>query len=449
MLNTIFYYALLFGVVGAPFYFRYRTEELGVREETIEQIDMISSKLTYFIIAALFLMGFIGIQNRSSTLQEAAFFSCIFSFILLHSQHGKTVSQFRNHHQTPEERFRGSFRNFATFILLYACYFVTVELLIPHFGTIPSIVMAVMAITYAVPFLVRISLKTGKMYPSELKDLILGVFQKAGTPIAEIYLIENDQRRFFNAFVCGPRIDFGPFRRTLFMTRNLFELLEPEEIKAVVCHEAAHFKLNHIFKRATFSVGVLIFTIASITFPAVFVANLLKISKGPMMLTVLISTVITVYAQMYLLMKLIRKQEFEADQEAVSIGCHPGALIQALEKITKKNHSPRKSPEGWNRFFSLQTHPALEDRIEALVRGRIPADANLIPTWQTGLAYASFVVLAVSFAFIYRSEWMDQNNPQRSIASVKEAEKPQNTVTRQILPPPHIPIKWEEEEADE
>ena len=144
-------------------------------------------------------------------------------------------------------------------------------------------------------------------------------------------------------------------------------------------------------------------------------------------------------------MKLTRKQEFEADQEAVQIGCHPGALIQALEKITKLNRSSRKKPEGILKYISFNTHPGIDERIEALVRGKVPADANLVPSWQMGLSYASFVVLAATLAFAYQSGKLGEKAAQRSIAS----EKPMATATRQILPPPQIPIKWEDEASDE
>jgi Zn-dependent protease with chaperone function len=430
MLNTIFFYFSMLVAVSTPFYFHYRVKKIQVSKDTIQHIEAISNKLTFLIIVALFGMGITAAHSKTSNLPESAFFTCLFSFYLLQTLHGKTVNPFKSHLKTPQENFQSSLRYFLSFLIPYALYFFTGEILIPHLGIIFSILIATLVVTYSLPLLIRVCLSATKMHHSELKNEIRGLFQRAGNTLGEVYLIEIRHSRHCNAFVCGPRFGFGPFRRSLFITQNMFEVLEAEEITAVLYHEAAHFKLNHLFKRSIFNTGIFLMTIIFFSFPGLFLTNLMNFDAKLSFSLVFAITIFTVYIQFYFMMKLSRKQEFEADQEAIRIGCNPNSLITALEKITAHNHTSRLKPEGISKYTSLNSHPGIDERIEAILTERIPNYADLIHNWQAGLSYASFVILAVLLAAVF------QNSTYRNSAQDR------GPASGQKLPTSPNPVKW-------
>lgn len=107
MLNTTFYYILMFAVVGVPFYFHHRASKLqleGVRAtdadaEIATRINGITARLTVFIIASLYLMSFIAINLKNTTFQEFGYFASLFhfSFCIPNTQRSSTASKKQDH----------------------------------------------------------------------------------------------------------------------------------------------------------------------------------------------------------------------------------------------------------------------------------------------------------------------------------------------------------------
>jgi Zn-dependent protease with chaperone function len=450
MLNTTFYYILMFAVVGVPFYFHHRASKLqleGVRAtdadaEIATRINGITARLTVFIIASLYLMSFIAINLKNTTFQEFGYFASLFSFFILHTQHAKIINRIQKSKITPQERFQTSIRNLSIFILFFGIYYVFSSL-IPHLGLITFLLMLV-CLNYFIPLFVRLHLDARAMHPSEIKTEIMNVFTSAGNPVGNIYLIDHRRIRGANAFICGPKYGFGPFQRSLFVTKNLFEALEPDEIHAVICHEAAHFKKNHLFKRAMMSFFSFVVAAVSISFPIFFIGNLIPIGTASRMMVYFLATTLTVIAQLVFLFRLIRKQEFEADLEALTIGATVGSLISALEKLTIKNGVSRKKATGLGRFIFFEAHPSIEERVEAIRTRTMPTDSRVLPTWQLSLTYASFVILSTSLALLYQNNRIQVQKLDRNVASVK-----QESTTRQILPTLNNPVKPDTRGADE
>jgi Zn-dependent protease with chaperone function len=450
MLNTTFYYLLMFAVVGVPFYFQHRAKGISESitvEDGIGKLNGITARLTIFIIACLYVMSFIGISLRNTAMQEVGFFACLFSFLFLHTQHSLIINRIRREPIKPEDRLRAAVRKFAVVIVVMTIYFGLDELLVPQLGTIPAVIISISVLIYCVPLLVRIGLDANTMHPSELKNTILNTFDRAQTPVGEIYLIDHKRFNGANAFVCGPKYGFGPFRRSLFVTKSLFETLEPDEIQAVVCHEAAHFQKNHLFMRGFYSVLGLILGASLVSFPLLFVASLLKLPTVWFQLAIMIATGSTVMAQLWFLFQVIRKQEFEADLEALKIGASASALISALEKLTIKNGSSRKRESAFQRFIFFNAHPSVEERVIAIKDRKIPEDTRFFPSWQVSVSYASFIILSASLALVYQKGGKSNETAQRSIAS--ESKNTPKTSTGQNLPTEKNPVKPDTGGTDE
>ena len=153
MLNTYFFYGLMFVVVGVPFYFQNRLQDIPKDQEAIPFINSLTAKLSAFIIIALYTMSFLSFQLKNSGYSKVGFCSCIFSFFLLYAFRGKIISQIREIPANPKERFQRSLRSLLAMSLLYGIYFSLVQFLIPHTGILPAVVIAIIFITYSAPLL--------------------------------------------------------------------------------------------------------------------------------------------------------------------------------------------------------------------------------------------------------------------------------------------------------
>ncbi len=227
------------------------------------------------------------------------------------------------------------------------------------------------------------------MYPSELKSEILSVFKAAKLNIGEIYLMDTHSFKLYNAMVCG---------RTLFLTQNLFEKLEPEELKAVICHEASHFKLKHIAKRIFAGICITAISMVLIGLFNTFLLMALELkSKGAQSVLFLTGIVMTLAFQLYWLFKVIRKQEFEADVHALNLGGSGAALVSALEKLTRSNGSSFKAESLLTRLVLGHAHPSFEERKEAIFNRQIPTSAQVLPPISLMVSYVCVIIALFSF----------------------------------------------------
>ena len=417
MLNTIFFFALMAAVTGVPFYFNYRFQNTAKDQLNTSVINSLAAKLSLFIIFALYAMSFLALQVKNAAYSKVGFCACIFSFFFLYSFRSKMIHQIREIPADPRERLQRSLRTVVAMGLLYGIYFATVQFLIPHTGIFPAIGIALIFITYSTPLFVRVWMPTQKMHASTIKDEILAVFKSAGNPIHDIYLIDTDRFKSYNALVCGPKYGFGPFQRSLFITRNLFEVLEMEEIHAVVCHEASHFKLHHVAKRGFMSLVGLLVGMFTVILPMGFLSILMNITPNKNFGLVIFTTLACVVVQMSFLSRVVRKQEFEADLEALNLGASPAALIAALEKITEKNGMSRVKEDKLSRFMFGHAHPSTEERIIAIQNGKLPQDSKILPAWKWSATYASFVFVLGTFAVVSMSTGTNTATGQRLPAS--------------------------------
>jgi len=417
----------MFVVVGVPFYFQNRLQDIPKDQEAIPFINSLTAKLSAFIIIALYTMSFLSFQLKNSGYSKVGFCSCIFSFFLLYAFRGKIISQIREIPANPKERFQRSLRSLLAMSLLYGIYFSLVQFLIPHTGILPAVVIAIIFITYSAPLFVRIWMPSQKMHNSTIKQEIMQIFESANNPVHEVFLIDTDRFKSYNALVCGPKYGFGPFKRSVFVTKNLFEVLEPEEIRAVICHEAAHFKLHHVFKRGCMSVVGMLVSLFCVFLPITFISTLMRMPIDKNYAFLIISTLATIVIQFIFMFRVIRKQEFEADLEAINIGSTAEALSTALTKITDKNGGSRKKADWISRFMFGSAHPHLEERLLAVSTNKIPEDSNVLPAWKYTVSYASIVIALGAFA-IMDFDGKKQIISNREVASVTSAK------TGQILP---------------
>ncbi len=203
--------------------------------------------------------------------------------------------------------------------------------------------------------------KFEKLQDEELVGGLKELAHKSGFELNEIYRVDAGKRDTrLNAYFAG----LGRTKRvTLYDT--LLAKLSNEQIFAVVAHELGHFKHKHIIA----SLGVMLGAFFALTFllgalNAAFYDSLAlaKNGAGAVIVFLLFSTPILYFA-MPLINFIYKKNEFEADRYAASMGLKE-AMIEALKTLSKENKAfPYASKI---KIFFDYTHPPITQRIEKL-----------------------------------------------------------------------------------
>jgi heat shock protein HtpX len=197
--------------------------------------------------------------------------------------------------------------------------------------------------------------------------------ERANLPMPKVYIIHD---HIPNAFATGR----NPQHAAVAITTGLLELLNEEEVEAVMAHE-----LSHVSHR-----DILIATVAATIAGAIaFIANMLQFGamfgrsnrNGNPILMIVLAILLPIAAAV-IQMTISRSREFMADEGAAHLSGHPEWLQSALVKLANYNkrgevqgatpenaHMFIISPfEGKNFTFSnlFRTHPTTEQRLERL-----------------------------------------------------------------------------------
>ncbi len=197
---------------------------------------------------------------------------------------------------------------------------------------------------------------------------------KAGLPMPKVYIIPE---RVPNAFATGR----NPKHAAVAVTEGLLDLLNEEEIEAVLAHELSHVRHYDIL------IGTIAATIAG---AIAWIANIMQFGaifggrdeESPNPILMLVMSIILPIAAGIIQMAVSRSREFEADAGAARLTGHPEWLESALVKLENYNRQgilPEATPETAHMFIVnpftgkdisfanlFRTHPTTEQRIERL-----------------------------------------------------------------------------------
>lgn len=214
----------------------------------------------------------------------------------------------------------------------------------------------------------------------QIHELVQNLSKIAGIPLPKIYISPDKSA---NAFACGR----DPQHASICLNQGILDLLNKAELEGVVAHELSHIKNRDILVMTVVMVlsSVASF-IADIGFRMLFWGggkDKDNDSKSPIVLVLYIATIILAPLIAGLIqMAVSRKREYLADATGVTFTRYPEGLISALKKLysspvptdhysTSMNHffiaPPKKS---FNQKVSglFNTHPSIEERVEALKR---------------------------------------------------------------------------------
>lgn len=226
----------------------------------------------------------------------------------------------------------------------------------------------------------------------ELYNLLENLCISQGVPMPKLEIIETHAR---NAFASG--ISNATYSITV--TRGLMNSLTKEELEGVLAHE-----LTHILNR---DVRLLIITIiftglfgflAQIVWHnlryALFFGggNRNKNNGGMFVAMIVVAIILSIGYFVSLLMRfaLSRHREYMADAGAVEMTKNPTAMMNALMRISGRDHIPNSSEdiammciENHKSFLGMfATHPPIDKRIKAIAgfsNMEVPDETSLPP----------------------------------------------------------------------
>lgn len=203
-------------------------------------------------------------------------------------------------------------------------------------------------------------------------SMVAELARRADMPMPKVYVIENPQP---NAFATGR----NPDNAAVAATTGLFDVLDSDEVAAVMAHELAHVKnRDTLIMTVTATIAGAIGMLAN--FAMMFGQN--RDGRGMGMIPTLLMMILAPMAAMLVQMAISRSREYEADRLGGEIVGNPRLLARALEKISRgvqaiPNESAERNPASAHLFIMnplsgarmdnlFSTHPNPANRIEAL-----------------------------------------------------------------------------------
>ena len=396
-MNEFAVFICLAVITGAPFYFKnWLDRTRPVLADTVHRKTSFLSGLIFF---ALF-TGAFAFKGNTPRVGGGLLFAAIVSFSILYQFAGRYSHSMNRIRPESLVSHKASLRQTAGRFVM--------GLLL--FASIAKVNLLILVLPFIIPFVtpvyLRIQHKATRMADSTLRAGILNTFRTEGVPLSNVFILDDPNSTQKNALITGSGFGIGPFGRTLFITLSLFESLNEEELRAVILHEAAHLKSNHVLKRILATVFLMIGSAYWVVVPTAFVlpGNIPAI-LGAMALALLVHA--------WLLSRVITKQEHEADLAAVSMGASSNALVSALEKVSE-GRKEIQTPV--LRLINGNLYPTVAARIQAIRACGAPESTRVFTQPSRVLAYSLMVMGVVLWSANGRYHTANVSHSERTIA---------------------------------
>ena len=219
---------------------------------------------------------------------------------------------------------------------------------------LPLLVAFLATLTIVQPLLLNVVLTTRRLEPA-LRGRLLEACAAQGLRVRDARLIDSRGGKVANAAISGVL----PSLRYVYLTDHLLEVMEPDELRAVLAHEIAHGKGHHLLLKVL--AGLAALGALSAVLLVGGAGEALVDAFGPLALVVgmpvlLVSVLLLAHGVVGIAL------EKRADDRAVEmVGAEP--LARALGKLADANGLKRRTGWLWN---VLQQHPGMDQRLRRL-----------------------------------------------------------------------------------
>jgi heat shock protein HtpX len=212
-----------------------------------------------------------------------------------------------------------------------------------------------------------------------LFKIVRDVADKAGIPMPRVGIVESPQP---NAFATGR----GPDRAVVCATSSILQTLTPSELEAVIGHEIGHVVHRDVLMSsiAATMAGAISY-IGTLAMWSVWFGGGGRNRNGGSPIFLLAAAILIPLGASFVQLGISRNDEYSADEYGAKLTRDPGALINALGKISDRVHTgsfskrgtPSPSPatgslwivnpfRGRAMMELFSTHPSLPHRVERL-----------------------------------------------------------------------------------
>ncbi len=192
----------------------------------------------------------------------------------------------------------------------------------------------------------------------------LDVFGRAGLAQPRVFVFEKMGGAPFTALVTTVPFFQKRFRPAVFISQRLATQLTPEELHAVICHEAAHLQRRHLNRRLGYALAW-IFGATAVSSALLVISVLVQRASGMAPSALLPGVLLGVLAFVLTFRALgmqSQKQEREADEVALAnLGADPEALAQAIVKVNLLQRGEEAGRRPSPALFA--THPVISERL--------------------------------------------------------------------------------------
>ena len=202
-----------------------------------------------------------------------------------------------------------------------------------------------------------------------LHEIVSSLAQKAGIPKPQIAIVPTSVP---NAFATGR----SPRHAVVAVTEGILNVLNREELEAVLGHEITHIKNRDML------IGTVAAMIASAIVYLAYIARwfaFLLSDDDDSLIALIALAIFAPIAALLIRMAISRTREYLADEGSARLTRNPAALARALMKIERGvKWRPMKGNPSTSHLFIVNpfrgstllklfsTHPPTEERIEAL-----------------------------------------------------------------------------------
>ena len=188
---------------------------------------------------------------------------------------------------------------------------------------------------------------------SSLHEIAHRLAAKVGIPVPKVFIVESAMP---NAFVTGRNAEHA----SIVVTNALLDLLDNEELEAVLAHELAHVKYGDTLIGTIVAVlsGALTALATFAFWCSIFTGFGQEDDPAPNLIKFFVTALVAPVAALIIQLMVSRSREYGADEQSVRILRKPDTLISALEKLELKLNSDtyNVNPSHVHLFFMNPLH---------------------------------------------------------------------------------------------